>query len=109
MTPRRPPPPMSPEQQAERRLNSGRKLRQDAMDRVTTTEWAQIEKRLAEMPFSMRYRYLQAMTGKSLRAAVNSFCSECVGWVRDEVTKCTAPACPLYPYRPYQVGEETEE
>ena len=49
-------------------------------------------------------RYLntfrRAYAGKSLRAAVNAFCIECVGFDAAEVTACTAPACPLFPYRP---------
>ena len=49
-------------------------------------------------------RYLntfrRAYTGKSLRAAVNAFCIECNGFDPAAVRDCTAPACPLFPYRP---------
>ena len=49
-------------------------------------------------------RYLntlrRAYAGKSLRAAVNAFCIECVGFDAAEVKRCTAPACPLYAQRP---------
>jgi hypothetical protein len=53
------------------------------------------------MPETCRRTYLRAMQGKSLSAAVKAFCMECVGWDRQEVARCTAPACPLYPYRPF--------
>ena len=55
------------------------------------------------MPVSMRNGYLRAMGGKaSPRMAVKIFCCECMGWIRTEVPLCTALACPLYPYRPFQ-------
>lgn len=31
--------------------------------------------------------------------AIRAFCLECVCGQREEVTLCTAPHCPLYPYR----------
>jgi hypothetical protein len=31
--------------------------------------------------------------------AIRAFCLECVGWSSDEVYKCTAPNCPLFPFR----------
>ena len=46
--------------------------------------------------------YRKAMTGKSLRAAVNARCLDCCCWQRTEVRDCPAENCPLYPYRPYQ-------
>jgi len=66
----------------------------------------QLLKRIADMPSSYRNVYKKAMSGKSLRAATKSFCLECVGWKRDEVALCTSPACPLYPYRPFQEVEK---
>ena len=48
-------------------------------------------------------RYLatfkRAYAGKSLRAAVNAFCIECVGYDAAAVKECTAPACPLWSCR----------
>jgi len=41
----------------------------------------------------------------SRAAAVKLFCLECVGYVRTDVTGCTATRCPLYPHRPYQVAK----
>lgn len=36
------------------------------------------------------------------RQAIKAFCGECVGYERLAVTECTAYACPLHAYRPYQ-------
>ena len=55
--------------------------------------------KIAAMPETMRLTYIQAMEGKSPTAAIRSHCLECCGYQRDEVAQCTAPACPLYPYR----------
>lgn len=43
--------------------------------------------------------YERAMRGRSRRAAIEAFCAMCMGWDRQAVPGCTAPACPLYPYR----------
>ena len=61
-----------------------------------------IDKRRADMPKVYRATYDKAMTGKSLRSAINAFCLECVMWQREEVRLCTSVACPLWLYRPYQ-------
>ena len=58
--------------------------------------------RLNQMPARYHATYRKAMSGRSLRAAVNAHCLECVAWEREEVRLCTAPGCPLYHYRPYQ-------
>jgi hypothetical protein len=57
--------------------------------------------RLAEAPDLYRAQYKRALDGKaSPRVAIKAFCLECVGYVRKDVTNCTAYACPLYEYRP---------
>ena len=61
-----------------------------------------IEKRASDMPKIYRANYLKAMSGKSKAAALKAFCLECVYWQKEEVKLCTAPQCPLYPYRPYK-------
>lgn len=61
-----------------------------------------IAKRRADMPRVYRGIYDKAMTGKSLRAAVNAFCLECVMWQREEVRLCPSTPCPLWLYRPYR-------
>ena len=46
----------------------------------------------------------------SPRAAIKAFCLQCVGYVRKDITECSALACPLWAYRPYQgAGEDGEE
>ena len=60
------------------------------------------EKRLADMPKRYRATYVKAMTTKSKAAAIKAMCQQCMGWDIAEITICTAPACPLYPHRPYQ-------
>ena len=65
-----------------------------------------IAKRRADMPKIYRATYDKAVSGKSLRAAVNSFCAECTMWQREEVRLCTSLACPLRLYRPYQGSSE---
>ena len=45
----------------------------------------------------------RAFEGKSSpRAAIKAFCLHCTGYVRKDVADCTALACPLFAYRPYQ-------
>jgi len=67
---------------------------------------AAVDERALQMPKVYQAAYLRAANGKaSPRAAIRAHCLECMGWARAEVSRCTAPACPLYPYRPYQ-GDE---
>lgn len=69
---------------------------------------AQIEAKRAERlrdisEYAPRHLKLfkRAYAGKSLRAAVNAFCCECLGFApSDEIAECTAPACPLFAVRP---------
>lgn len=50
--------------------------------------------------------YDRAMKGKSRKAAMKSFCIECMGYVYEEVEKCTDNGCPLFPY--HQVKNMSE-
>ncbi len=78
------------------------------------TREEQIAERREQMPRSFRATYKKALTGKSLRSAINAQCSECVCWITKEVRLCTDLACPLYAVRPYQLpqngrdGQDTE-
>ena len=66
-----------------------------------------VTRRLERIGPKYRNGYLRASDGTaSPRAAIKSFCLECCAYVRKEVTNCTALACPLYLYRPYQTDEE---
>ncbi len=35
----------------------------------------------------------------NLGKAIRAFCLECLGWSSDEVKRCSAPLCPLHPFR----------
>ena len=66
-----------------------------------------IAERREQMPRSYRAYYDKAVSGKSLRASINSFCLECVCWQIEEIRKCTDLACPLYAVRPYQLPQNS--
>ena len=55
--------------------------------------------KLARIPPRQRPIFLRAWTSKSRKAAIRAFCLECFGYESAEVNRCTAPTCPLYPYR----------
>lgn len=44
----------------------------------------------------------RAFRGKSKAVGIRAKCLDCCCWQRREVQLCTASACPLWPYRPYQ-------
>lgn len=59
--------------------------------------------RIATAPESFRKLLTQSWAGKcSPRAAIKAFCGECQGFDRSAITNCTAYACPLWMFRPYQ-------
>jgi len=65
----------------------------------------QVADRAAMMPQSCEATYLRAADGTgSPRNAIKAFCQMCMGWegYQRAIRQCTDPACPLYPYRPYQ-------
>lgn len=61
-----------------------------------------VAERRADMPPKYRAIYDRAVSGQSLRAAINSFCLECIGWEYKEIRNCTCLECPLHAVRPYQ-------
>jgi hypothetical protein len=71
---------------------------------ISCLDAPQVGARMAQMPARYREQYRRAMSGKSLRAGASALCCECMGWegLPDTVRNCTALACSLYPYRPYQ-------
>jgi hypothetical protein len=82
-----------------------KKRRNQALRAVEPARRAAVARRAGNMPVSMRKGYFDAASGKaSPRAAIRAHCLECVGWEREEVPACTAVACPLYLYRPFQGG-----
>ena len=65
-------------------------------------------KRLSAMPSSLRPLFVRAYAKNcSPRAAVKAFCIECQGYDRAAVTACTAYACPLWRFRPFQKPSKT--
>ena len=52
-----------------------------------------------EYPPSTQESYRRAMEGRSRKAAIRAFCVMCMGFQPHHVRGCTAPWCPLYPYR----------
>ena len=69
---------------------------------MTAKREEQIRKRREQMPKIHQAAYKSAVSGKSRKNAVKSFCLMCVGWQKEEVRLCTDLACQLYPYRPYR-------
>jgi len=89
-------------QAAKARLKSSDELLKMADLPYPAAQIASIRKRLDSMPVTCRMGYVKAMSGKSPAAGIRAHCLECVGWQRREVARCTAVACPLWPYRPYK-------
>ena len=61
---------------------------------------------LAKFPTKLHGKVEKLCSSRSLRAAVDLFCVECMGcsegYVK-EIRFCTAPLCPLFEFRPYQL------
>jgi hypothetical protein len=72
------------------------------IDREPVTVAEEIEKYARHIPKSYQAIYHKAMTGKSLRAAINAKCQDCCCWQRKEVQNCQVSTCSLFPYRPYR-------
>ena len=60
-------------------------------------------------PSAYQSVFLRAASGRSRTAAIKAFCLTCVGFCREDIKGCTAPACPLFPYRPYQSDIEGDD
>jgi hypothetical protein len=60
----------------------------------------QISERRSQFPKLYRGIYDKAISGRSRKAAMHSFCVECCGYEIKEVHLCTDLGCCLYPYRP---------
>jgi len=87
--------------------NPSAMIAESTLDVSAATE-AKILSRLSEMPVTARKTYLDGMCGKSRVSGIKAFCQMCIGYgdqqigMRRAIRDCTDPACPLYPYRPYQ-------
>ncbi len=64
-----------------------------------------------DVPERYRPMYDRALAGRSRKAAIRAHCLMCVGWDASEVRRCSAPACPLFPYRvgPSKEGVDEQE
>lgn len=67
---------------------------------MNTDRKRKVAERLAQIPKLYRALYDRAITGRSRKAAMHSFCVECCGHEIREVYLCTDLACQLYAYRP---------
>ena len=72
------------------------------LDNFNLKQRETIKERFKDIPLSKQRIYISALKGKSVTVAVKVHCLECVGWDKEEVQKCTSPACPLFLYRPYR-------
>lgn len=54
--------------------------------------------RKPDIPAKYQKLYGQGRAGKA-KAAIRCHCLMCVGWEPNEVERCTATGCPLYPLR----------
>jgi len=62
--------------------------------------------RLATTPDRFKGHFVAAWSSKCApRRAVKAFCLECNGFDPDAIAGCTAYACPLWNFRPYQGSE----
>ena len=60
-------------------------------------------RRIETCPILYRPALARSFSPKcSARQRVKAMCLECLGFVRAEITACTAYACPLWLIRPYQ-------
>lgn len=59
-------------------------------------------KRIETAPISARGILKRAYQGNSRKTAIKAMCLECLGFDRAGVADCTAPACPLFKFRPFQ-------
>ncbi len=84
----------------------GRYSVQEAIKRLEPYRRASVQKKAKILPVKARPGYLRAAAEiASPREAIKAFCMECTGGQRHEVTLCTALACPLFSYRPFQLSE----
>jgi hypothetical protein len=61
---------------------------------------------LSNAPVTVQGLLRRAYEGNaSPRQAIKAFCLQCTGYDREAVRKCTAPACPLFAYRPFVAGD----
>ena len=87
-----------------------RRARLAEVERLVAYRRKGIKRQLEYVPAIHQQRYLDAVLGHAgLRAAINANCASCCCWQNREISLCTTWACPLWPYRPYQLTEAEYE
>ena len=56
-----------------------------------------------------RRQWDKAIAKKSMRAAVNAKCADCMNWQNKEIKQCDIITCPLWQYRPLQDKDSKRE
>ena len=54
-------------------------------------------------------RFKRAYVGKSMRAAINANCLDCMGYEQRGIRSCRIFDCPFWDYRPYRIKEELSQ
>ena len=66
-----------------------------------------VKKQIKNAPDSAKGTLERAYSGAGGRAnAIKAMCLSCVGFQREQITKCTGFSCPLWAYRPFQKPTE---
>ena len=64
------------------------------------------ERRIATAPALYRNILSRVLNGqKSKVLAIKAMCLECNGFEREAIAECTAVACPLWHFRPFQTNK----
>lgn len=56
-----------------------------------------------------RKQWDRAIAKKSMRAAVDAKCADCMCWQNSEIKRCDIITCPLWQYRPLQDKDSARE
>ena len=61
------------------------------------------QKALEDVPTSCKNPFRKAYARRSATQAIKAMCLDCLQFDKKAIRECTAPRCPLWRYRPYQV------
>ncbi len=50
---------------------------------------------------AFRRKWIKALQRKSMKAAIQAKCQDCMNWQNTEVRLCDIVTCPLWQYRPF--------
>jgi hypothetical protein len=75
---------------------------------ITERQKAVYGENCEKVPQTMQNVFRKAFSGDSKAAAIKAKCLECSLLQREEVKLCTVETCPLWPYRPFHSGAESE-